>query len=350
MSLRITFVLPHLSLSGGDKITFTYADGLAARGHDVTVVHGRLPSLKARMRHSLFGRNSEFHLPGDKVKLVPAKGPPGALPRFLPDADILVGSWWETVESISKAPAAKGRMVHHVQGHEVFSYLPARAASVYRLPNAKIVVSNWLRDIMQTTYGAKNVSLVLNPVDTRKFVMEARPPAQAPTVGTVYSSAPMKNSASAFTAAARAREKVPGLRLLAFGAGELARGLEGMSHVDFHLRPDQDLIPELYRACDYWLFSSTSEGFGLPILEAMASGTPVIATPAGAAPDLVNEETGMLLAGYEPREMADAIVNLYSAGEAKRREMARACRATAEAHDIASAVSQFETILLAQIQ
>jgi glycosyltransferase involved in cell wall biosynthesis len=345
MGLRITFVLPHLSLSGGDKITFTFADGLAERGHEVTVVHGALPTLKGRIRDRLFGGRGDFHRPGPKVRLIGAKGRPADLPAFLPDADVLIGSWWETVDAISKAPATKGRLIHHVQDHEVFDYLPARSADVYRLLIPKIVVSSWLLDVMRQTYQAADVQLVANPVDLEHFTCESRPIAPAARVGTVYAAAPRKNSRLAFDAVELGRREIPGLRLVSFGADLPPPDLRRRGYVDFHLRPDQHAIPDLYRSCDYWLFASRSEGFGLPILEAMASGTPVIATPAGAAPDLVNEDNGAIV-GHDAREMARAIVKLHSAGEAERLAMSGAARATAEAHDIASAVSRFEAILL----
>ena len=54
----------------------------------------------------------------------------------------------------------------------------------------------------------------------------------------------------------------------------------------FVRQPAQDMIRDIYGQCDVWLFSSRSEGFGLPLLESMACRTPVIATPAGAAPEL----------------------------------------------------------------
>lgn len=41
---------------------------------------------------------------------------------------------------------------------------------------------------------------------------------------------------------------------------------------EYNKEPRQDQLKEFYRKCDAWLFSSSSEGFGLPILEAMACG------------------------------------------------------------------------------
>ena len=295
MGLRITFVLPHLSLSGGTMITLTYADGLAARGHDVTVVHGQMPRLKDRIAGSLFRGRGEFHHRRTKVRMLSARGAPASLPGALPDADVLIASWWETVEAVSGAPQSKGRKIHHVQGHEVFSYLPARSASVYRLPSHKIAVSNWLRDLMKNTYGCVDVDLVLNPVDTTRFGWSERSLSPTPMVGTVYSAAAVKNSEMAWEAVRLAREQIPDLKLLCFGADPLPKALSAAPFVEFHFKPGQAIIPDLYRSCDYWLFTSSEEGFGLPILEAMAVGTPVIATPAGAAPDLVNAKTGALV-------------------------------------------------------
>lgn len=344
MPLRITFVLPDLSLSGGNKITLMFANGLADRGHEVTVVHGPLPTLKGRILNSFLPKLLNVHRPGPKVRVVPAKGGAAKLCDFLPDADVLIASWWATVEALSQAPASKGRKIHHVQDHEVFDYLPKRSASVYRIPLKKIVVSKWLLDVMRQEYDAPDVSLVLNPVDTDHFDWIERSVPQAPAVGTVYASAPRKNSAMAFEAVSLARQMVPDLQLVCFGAEPLPRELAEMPFVRFHLTPQQDAIPDLYRSCSCWLFTSKSEGFGLPILEAMAVGTPVIATPAGAAPDLVDEGTGMLI-HHDPRAMADAIVELLGEPNSHWTEMSRACRVTAEAHDIDSAVSQFEAIL-----
>jgi glycosyltransferase involved in cell wall biosynthesis len=349
MPLKITFALPDLSLSGGHKITLMYANGLADRGHDVTVVHGQLPTLKGRIRSSLFPRSIKAHRPGPKVRLVAAKGKAADLPDCLPDADVVIASWWETVEAINQSSAAKGRKIHHVQGHEVFPYLPSRSASVYRLPLKKIAVSRWLFDLMRHEYGASDVSLVLNPVDTDHFGWINRARSSNPTVGTIYASTLIKNSKMAFEALGLARKVIPDLKFICFGAEKLPPNLAEIPLVQFHRTPQQDIIPDLYRSCDCWLFTSQSEGFGLPILEAMAVGTPVIGTAAGAAPDLITERTGALVS-QDPADMASAIVSLLSKPSADWEMMSRACRATAEAHDVETAVSEFEAIVCAQVQ
>jgi len=197
---------------------------------------------------------------------------------------------------------------------------------------------------MRDTYGSTETTLVLNPVDVDRFAWSERSRGRDPVVGTVYSSAAGKNSDMALEAVRIARERITNLKLTCFSSQQLPQHWLTQPFVDFHFRPSQELIPAIYRACDYWLFTSESEGFGLPILEAMAVGTPVIATSAGAAQDLVTEQTGALVA-LSPEEMAEAIVSLYSKSDETWKAMSRACRAVAERHDIATAVSEFETVL-----
>jgi glycosyltransferase involved in cell wall biosynthesis len=74
----------------------------------------------------------------------------------------------------------------------------------------------------------------------------------------------------------------------------------------------QEELAALYRGAACLVFPSRYEGFGLPMLEAMASGTPVVATAAGALPEvaggaaiLVEERNPVALAGGIERALAD---------------------------------------------
>ena len=74
--------------------------------------------------------------------------------------------------------------------------------------------------------------------------------------------------------------------------------------------PDEDL-PALYRGADLQVTPSLYEGFGLPAAEAMACGTPVIATTGGALPEVVGN-AGMLVRPASADALADAIGQLLN--------------------------------------
>ncbi|RMH01784.1 MAG: glycosyltransferase family 1 protein [Chloroflexi bacterium] len=66
--------------------------------------------------------------------------------------------------------------------------------------------------------------------------------------------------------------------------------------------------PVLYRYADAFVFPSRHEGFGLPVLEAMASGVPVIASDSGSLPEVIGD-AGFAVDPDKPREMAGAIIS-----------------------------------------
>jgi glycosyltransferase involved in cell wall biosynthesis len=73
---------------------------------------------------------------------------------------------------------------------------------------------------------------------------------------------------------------------------------------------DSDL-PALYSAASVFAYPSLYEGFGLPILEAMACGVPVIASNQSAMPEVVGQ-AGLLINPYHVDELAAAITRLLS--------------------------------------
>ncbi|BDR92705.1 glycosyltransferase family 4 protein [Vulcanisaeta souniana] len=72
--------------------------------------------------------------------------------------------------------------------------------------------------------------------------------------------------------------------------------------------PREDL-PYLYSACDISVFLSLYEGFGFPVAEAMACGTPVIASNISSMPEIVGD-AGILVNPYDIEEITQAILKL----------------------------------------
>jgi alpha-1,3-rhamnosyl/mannosyltransferase len=70
--------------------------------------------------------------------------------------------------------------------------------------------------------------------------------------------------------------------------------LAASGHVRFLAAVAQDDLPSLYAGAAAFVFPSLYEGFGLPPLEAMASGTPVLVSQRAALPEVVGEAAVML--------------------------------------------------------
>jgi len=94
---------------------------------------------------------------------------------------------------------------------------------------------------------------------------------------------------------------------------------------------DYSEMPALYRSADVFVFPSTwEEPFGISIVEAMASGVPVVATRVGGIPEIVKDgETGKLIPAGDPRSMAGAIGRLLDS-ESARRSLGARGRSVAE--------------------
>ncbi len=69
--------------------------------------------------------------------------------------------------------------------------------------------------------------------------------------------------------------------------------------------PDEDL-PALYSAADLFVYPSLYEGFGVPVLEAMACGTPVVTTNTSSLPEIAGEAAS-LVDPYDTQAIAEAI-------------------------------------------
>ncbi|GAB4241782.1 MAG: glycosyltransferase family 4 protein [Elainellaceae cyanobacterium] len=358
--MKITFVMAGgFGLSGGDRVIATYAKHLRQRGHEVFVVARPVQPLGIRkqIRSWLTGNRvtSQKQLPshfdhlGVPHQLIDSYRP--VQDQDVPDADVVIATWWETAEWIAKLSPAKGAKVYFVQHHEVFDYLPkAQVEASYLLPLHKIVVSQWLADVMQTMYGDHHVSLVRNSVDINQFIAPPRGKQPVPTFGIMYSMLPWKGCEFGLQAFSIAAQRRPGIRLVAFGQKAPLPHLPLPPETEYIQSPPPQMLKEIYARCDAWLFSSKSEGFGLPILEAMACRTPVIATPAGAAPELLASGGGLLASPHGPEEMAKRIEQICDLSNEAWQTMSQVAYDEARYYTWSDATADFEAALKTAIE
>jgi glycosyltransferase involved in cell wall biosynthesis len=74
---------------------------------------------------------------------------------------------------------------------------------------------------------------------------------------------------------------------------------------------DDDHLPALYNLADVFVFPSLYEGFGIPPLEAMACGTPVVASNAASLPEVVGN-AGLMVDPLDPESIATAILSVLT--------------------------------------
>jgi glycosyltransferase involved in cell wall biosynthesis len=94
----------------------------------------------------------------------------------------------------------------------------------------------------------------------------------------------------------------------------LAKDLE-LRTVHFLGNVDQAALAKLYNIGDVSLVPSRREPFGLVAIEAMACGTPVIASNQGGLPDFVNDSVGRLVTPEDPDDLAEAVIQILKRTE-----------------------------------
>jgi glycosyltransferase involved in cell wall biosynthesis len=183
--------------------------------------------------------------------------------------------------------------------------------SARRAERVLVVSERTKRDLVEH-YRIREEKIVVTPngVDPI-FQPNGSAPNGPPYVLFVGGIQPRKDPATAIEALAR----IDGdLRLVLVGdekrgGDELRSAIRRLGlerRVEFAGYVEHEGLASLYRGAACLVFPSRYEGFGLPVLEAMASGTPVVATTAGAVPEVAGDAAVLVEPG-DPEALAEGI-------------------------------------------
>ena len=199
---------------------------------------------------------------------------------------------------------------------------------VYRDPRVRLIaVSNLVAQHLKTHFGRTDVPVIPNAVDTMRFTLEARLNRRSATrqlfrysdddfVLLIIGNDWKNKGLDTLLRAVDDLCDLP-LRLLVVGSDDPRLYQTQLIDSEVHDRvrfeaPIPDVL-SFYSAADVYVGPSLEDAFGLPIVEAMACGLPVIASiHAGASEFIRNGETGLLLSNpRDPSEIASLVQRLF---------------------------------------
>ncbi|MBR2309190.1 MAG: glycosyltransferase [Oscillospiraceae bacterium] len=195
--------------------------------------------------------------------------------------------------------------------------------------------------------GAEQVEMVYNPVDYRAFADTPKQQHDGVVFVNVARFSKVKNQLFLIRAFAKAYESNSDIRLAMAGEGalletakELTRELGIADAVEF--LGNVENVPQLLARCDVFVLPSIAEGLPISMLEAEATGLPVIASRVGGIPDIFNGN-GCLVEVNDEAGLVDAML-LLAKDEALRREMGQKSQSIAKTYAADAIAPQYEAL------
>jgi len=218
--------------------------------------------------------------------------------------------------------------------HVLSDFSAAQVRDLYRIPAPRI-----------TKIPAGADTERFRPAADRQAVRATlRLPAQSPLLLTIRNLEPRMGLDTLIRSMAILRRDVPSAMLIVGGAGSLRECLESLAasldlgrHVRFVGYVPEPVLPLYYQAADVFVLPTRElEGFGLISVEAMACGTPVLGTTAGATPEILEPlDPSLLLHEATPEGIAEDLRRFLGDRAGDRSgalALRRACREYVERH------------------
>ncbi|ANF98482.1 glycosyltransferase [Paenibacillus bovis] len=343
--LVVTFVLPHHVLTGGLKMLLQQMKELRKRGH---VVQAALRSDEGPVLPSW------LDLSVDKQILIPSTE--NYLP-YLAGSDIIVAGWFDQLHELQNDDIP---VFYWEQGHEwLFGDIVSQYETEvvrnhlqlnYEQNIVLTAVSPIISKLLESNYGRKCIVLP-NFIDTH-FYHPAIDKVEDDELTILLVGDPglrFKGSDIALNALHLVSQAgypfkvqwvMPTLRDLG----------EWSFDIEYVIKPSQEELAQLYRDADIHLFTSWYEGFGMPPLEAMASGIPVVATNCGGISVYAKHGENAYL--VEPGDFEGLAVGLlyFMKNAAKRHEYGQKGRNTALMFEYSTGIQYLEECLIKTVE
>lgn len=297
--MKITFVVPHLKIAGGIRIILGYAKHLSKNGNIVNllvretsttknIVYSFAPFLRPQWGELASGVTVQYF-----KKL--------SRNHFQETDYVIAGTHDLALEMHTLIPhtTKKWYLVQHDEG--LYHGDRSSVNDALNLSQRNIVVSTWLQNVVKKV-TEKEAPILLNPLDKKLFFKEGKKENDGNVrVLLLDHSYRWKGTEEGLRTLRKLKEDHSNVIVMGFGV----RGSKRKGEYDeFYFNVPQQKLRLLYSRADIFLCPSWDEGFGLPSLEALACGTPVVTYDNGGSRDFALHGTTALVA---PRKNVEAL-------------------------------------------
>jgi len=301
--MRFTFMCPHTKLSGGTKVILRLAHHVANAGHSVIV--------------------GAYKYSPKQILWYGPKNPPYEIVEVsepnrytIPPCDVLINF----ADGVSFGSMPDVPHILFLQGFGTQDYAKEVANLNFRYDGI-IATSAWLAQVARQARHTK--IYVVHPGVDDYFVSHHLPTKAVPVVGTLYHESSAKSSDVFMAASHRIIKNFPRTLFLYLSAKtpkDTTQFHKLLSPHSLIINPPQQVLPHIYSSCTVWVSPSINEGFGLPTLEAMACGTPVVSVRNfGLDEYLKNDYNCLLIPPRNKEALADSVIQLLRDSEKRSR-------------------------------
>jgi glycosyltransferase involved in cell wall biosynthesis len=289
--MKIAFVLPGSGNSGGVRCTSIVAEMLRNRGHEVRILHEEpdfsvLDWAKAARNRILYG-NAPSWLAQFKGPIAAFKGLGGC---HFDEGEIIVAVGMIISAQMDLLGSLQNPKLQYLHGSTPDRL--DRRKKAFSLPIPKIAVATYLKDLVEKEGNGEFLGVIHNGIDLGEY-FPAVPESSRDGVGTIYGSHPAKDPKTVIGVLQGLSKLRPDVQLRVFSGDRRPRGI---SRSIYLRQPTVDQARDIYSRSQVWIMASESEGFSMPVLEAMACGCAVVATDCGGPKDqIVDGQNGFLV-------------------------------------------------------
>lgn len=304
------------------------ASELARMGHQVSLVSLFDPAaswIEAELRSANVSMHFLGKRPGLDLRMIPRLA--RVLRRERPET---VHTHLHTLKYVLPACVAWRKCsvvhtLHNLAQHEIERSGQIFQRCAFRLGVAPVAIGAAVAESIREVYSVSALATIPNGIPVARYRAADGDrestrsalslPSGVPVFLTVGRLNAQKDHATLLRAFADSRLRALDARLVIAGTGELRRDLEEqVRELDLSARVQflgvRGDVPALLAAADVFVLASRWEGNPLVVMEAMASGRPVVATRVGCVPELTSSATGRLVLPGDSAALADALVEL----------------------------------------